>query len=111
MEKIMVSIEVVSRFRWGHTLGEKLKALRVSKGFSRAALVAAMASDLRGAANSEPPLKIKADNLSIKYIQRLETGESDSIALEALQSMAIILGTSVDELLGAEQTLKIISRD
>jgi transcriptional regulator with XRE-family HTH domain len=106
----MISIEAVSRFRWNQDLGEKLKILRMNKKISRAALVTAMAGDLKNSTSNDPPLKIKAENLSLKYIQRLENGESDSIALEALQSIAIALDVSIDELLGADQTLKIVSR-
>jgi transcriptional regulator with XRE-family HTH domain len=106
VEKIMISIEAVSRFRWNQDLGEKLKILRTNKKISRAALVTAMAGDLKNSVGNDPPLKIKAENLSLKYIQRLENGESDSIALEALQSIAIALDVSIDELLGADQTLK-----
>ena len=105
----MISIEAVSRFRWNPELGARLKLLRTSRKISRASLVATIAIDLK-VLIGESRNTIKPDNLSTKYIERLEKGEPDSIALESLQAISKALGVGADDLLGAEETLKIVSK-
>ncbi len=108
MEKIMITIESVSRFRWNAELGAKLKLRRTSDKLSRATFADRVASVV------EPPegktvSRIKPESFSTKYLERLEKGEPDSVALESLIAIAQALGIGVDELLAAEDTIKIIS--
>lgn len=108
MEKIMIMIELVSRFQWNPELGQKLKTNRTAKKLSRLALVEKTAAIL------EPPKgktlsQIRAENLSTKYIERLEKGEPNSISLESLMAIAKALEIGVEELLSTEGTIKIIS--
>jgi transcriptional regulator with XRE-family HTH domain len=110
MEKIMIMIELVSRFQWNPELGQKLKLKRTARKLSRLALVEKIATII------EPPKgktlsQIRAENLSTKYIERLERGEPNSISLESLLAIAKALNVGAEELLSAEGTIKIISQE
>lgn len=110
MEKIMITIKSVSRFRWNAELGAKLKLRRTSGKLSRATLAE------RVAAIVEPPeektvSRIRPESFSTKYLERLEKGEPNSVALESLTAIAQALGVGIDELLPAEDTIKIISQE
>jgi transcriptional regulator with XRE-family HTH domain len=104
----MISIEAVSRFRWNPELGAKLKLLRTTRKISRAALVATVAIELKSLIG-ESRGTIRPDSLSTKYIERLEKGEPDSIALESLQAISKALGVGADSLLSAEETILVVS--
>ena len=110
MEKIMITIKSVSRFRWNAELGAKLKLIRMAHKLSRATLAQ------RVAAVVEPPeektvSRIRPESFSTKYLERLEKGEPSSVALESLIAIAQSLGIGIDELLLAEDTIKIISQE
>lgn len=109
----MISIEAVSRFKWSRELGERLKSLRTTRKISRASLVAEMAVNLKLLIKEprESRNAVNPDTLSPKYIERLEKGETDSIALESLQSISRVLGVGADDLLGGDVSIKITQKD
>lgn len=107
----MIAIDAVARFRWNHELGARLKALRKANKLSRVALVVKVAELLKISIGEEGRGHLIPDRLTTKYIERLETGDLASISLEALLALAGALGTTADELLGADQTIRIFSRE
>jgi transcriptional regulator with XRE-family HTH domain len=106
----MITIEAVARFRWNPELGAKLKTLRTSQKLSRAALVKLVSENLTISIGKEGKGHLIPDRLTTKYIERLEIGDLASISLEALQALAKALGVRADDLLQAEETIVIFSK-
>jgi transcriptional regulator with XRE-family HTH domain len=94
MEKIMVPIEAISRFRWDADCGVRLKELRGKK--SRAILAKEIASSLE---IPEAIGKMKPESCSARYIQKLEEGDMNSIPTEMLAAIVRVLGTTTGEIL------------
>jgi transcriptional regulator with XRE-family HTH domain len=110
MEKIMITIESVSRFRWNAELGAKLKLRRTSDKLSRATLAERVAAAIE-LPEEKTVSKLRAESFSTKYLEMLEKGVPNSVALESLKAIAEALGIGVDELLSAEDTIRIIYRE
>jgi transcriptional regulator with XRE-family HTH domain len=94
MEKMMVPIEAISRFRWDADCGVRLKKLRGKKG--RATLAIEIASSLEIV---EAIGNMRPESCSARYIQKLEEGDMNSIAPEMLHAIVKVLGTSIGEIL------------
>jgi transcriptional regulator with XRE-family HTH domain len=94
MEKMMVPIEAISRFRWNADCGVRLKSLRGKK--SRVVLASEIASSL---VLPEAIGNMKPESCSARYIQKLEEGDMNSIAPEMLFAIVKVLETSISEIL------------
>jgi DNA-binding Xre family transcriptional regulator len=94
MEKIMVPIEAISRFRWDADCGIRLRELRGKK--SRIALAKEIASSLE---IEEAIGKMKPESCSARYIQKLEEGDMNTIPTEMLSAIVAVLGTTTGEIL------------
>jgi transcriptional regulator with XRE-family HTH domain len=103
MEKIMINIQLVSRFQWHPENGMLLKAKRTDLKISRAAFSGRLITILK---NHQKP-----EGLSTKYIERLEKGTLKTISLESLLAIASVLNVGAEELLSQKDTIKIFSKE
>ncbi len=81
----MISLEYVSRLKWDKNLGKTLKGFRRQTKTSRRKL--------------SQQLKLAGHDYSHQYLQQLEDGRSETIALSLLLAICLELGISLGQVL------------